>query len=358
MTARLSLHLCLAGLLLVASPRSSHTPACCPVPPPGKAVVNADQTVIIVWDAASKTEHFIRQASFKSDAEDFGFLVPTPSQPELAEAGNDAFPVLAKLTAPTKRKMPRPPRGGIGCSEDVETKTSQAVHVVADKLVAGLHAVVLETKSSDALVQWLREHGYAFSPEVAKWAKPYVDAGWKITALRVAKDKVAAGKSIATAALRISFKTDRPLFPYREPDPKAPAQSLSVSKRILRIYFLAEARYRGQLSDKMPWSGRVAWANSLSPGEHEKTMELLKIQDATKANAYWLTEFEDEWAYRSATADVTFERDPNQDIIARDPIIEYVSSSWPTDPALYAFVGLIALRPVLRRFRAGRSRNR
>jgi hypothetical protein len=99
------------------------------VPPPGKAVVNADQTVIIVWDAASKTEHFIRQASFKSDAEDFGFLVPTPSQPELEEAGNDAFPLLAKLTAPAKRKMPRPPRGGIGCSDDVETKTSQAVHV-------------------------------------------------------------------------------------------------------------------------------------------------------------------------------------------------------------------------------------
>lgn len=111
---------------------------------------------------------------------------------------------------------------------------------------------MLETKSSDALVQWLREHGYAFSPEVAKWAKPYVDAGWTITALRVAKDRQTAGKSIATAALRISFKTDRPLFPYREPDPKASAQSLSVSKRILRIYFLAEARYRGQLSDKMP----------------------------------------------------------------------------------------------------------
>ena len=48
-------------------------------------------------------------------------------------------------------------------------------------------------------------------------------------------------------------------------------------------------------------------------------MELLKIHDAAKAHSCWLTEFEDEWAYRSATADVTFERDPNQDIVARDP---------------------------------------
>jgi hypothetical protein len=52
------------------------TPACCPVPPSGKPVVNADQTVIMIWDAATKTQHFIRQASFKSAADDFGFLVP------------------------------------------------------------------------------------------------------------------------------------------------------------------------------------------------------------------------------------------------------------------------------------------
>jgi hypothetical protein len=38
-------------------------------------VVNADQTVIIVWDAASKTQHFIRRASLASAAADFGFLV-------------------------------------------------------------------------------------------------------------------------------------------------------------------------------------------------------------------------------------------------------------------------------------------
>ena len=61
-------------------------------------------------------------------------------------------------------------------------------------------------------------------------------------------------------ALRISFKTERPLFPYREPDPKAFAQSLGAKERLLRIYFLAEARYRGELTKEVPWTGRVAWA--------------------------------------------------------------------------------------------------
>ena len=54
--------------------------ACCPAPPSGKPVVNADQTVILIWDPATKTEHFIRKATFKSEADDFGFLIPSPTQ--------------------------------------------------------------------------------------------------------------------------------------------------------------------------------------------------------------------------------------------------------------------------------------
>ncbi len=71
----------LVALLLI---RSLPTPACCPAGPAGKHVVNADQTVVMIWDAARKTQHFIRQASFKSDADDIGFLVPTPTLPSVA----------------------------------------------------------------------------------------------------------------------------------------------------------------------------------------------------------------------------------------------------------------------------------
>jgi hypothetical protein len=111
--------------------------------------------VIIVWDAARQTEHFIRKASFKGDAADFGFLVPTPAQPELEESGNEAFPFLAKLTAPAKEVRPRPEHCSICCGEEVKSTKKSEVSVLAEKSVAGFHAVVLQTKSSDALVQWL-----------------------------------------------------------------------------------------------------------------------------------------------------------------------------------------------------------
>lgn len=65
------------GAILLTSNCESPSSACCPAPPPGKPVVNADQTVVILWDPVSKIEHFVRRATFKSDADDFGFLVPT-----------------------------------------------------------------------------------------------------------------------------------------------------------------------------------------------------------------------------------------------------------------------------------------
>src|SRR6516162_5994327 len=115
MLTRISLALLLAGVWLLPS-SAPPLPACCPAPPSGKPVVNADQTVILIWDPWTKTEHFIRKASFKSEADDFGFLIPSPSQPELAEAGNEAFPFLATLTAPEVIPRARPSRGmSCGC---------------------------------------------------------------------------------------------------------------------------------------------------------------------------------------------------------------------------------------------------
>src|SRR5581483_8027308 len=138
MTPRIGCLLALAGAGLLSLHEAAR--ACCPAPPSGKPVVNADQTVIILWDAAAKKEHFIRQASFKSDADDFGFLIPSPSQPELDESGNEAFGVLRKLTEPEIQKQPRP-SGGIGCGCSAGPggikSAAPAVNVLEQKLVAG-----------------------------------------------------------------------------------------------------------------------------------------------------------------------------------------------------------------------------
>jgi hypothetical protein len=346
--------------LLVALHWASPTLACCPVSKSGKFVVNADQTVLIIWDAATKTQHFIRKASFKSDADDFGFLVPSPSQPELSESGNEAFPYLQKLTEP--EVITRKANRGISCGCSADKKDAgtadkaqvNSVRVLEEKLVAGFHAVVLEASSADALTDWLKEHGYTYSPEVATWAKPYVDQGWKITALKVAKE-TKTGNDVSAAALRLTFNTERPLFPYREPDTKSAAELLSAKKRLLRIYFLADARYQGELTKDTPWTGKVAWANKLDGSTRSQVLQQLKLDEKTGPAEWWLTEFEDDWAYRVAPADVYFTRDPDQSTVRRPPVIQYVSTPWPLDVTAIALAAALVGPTLIRRMRGKRG---
>ena len=60
----------LLSVVLLNAVAAMPTSACCAVHPSEKPVVNADQSVIILWDAATKTEHLVRKASFRGDADE------------------------------------------------------------------------------------------------------------------------------------------------------------------------------------------------------------------------------------------------------------------------------------------------
>jgi hypothetical protein len=125
----------------------------------------------------------------------------------------------------------------------------------------------------------------------------------------------------------MSFRTDRPLFPYREPDPTTAAKALGARARTLRIFFVADARYAGELTPDEPWSGRVAWAGRVPPAERRRVLDLLALPEGAGGPAdWWLTEFEDDWAYRPAPADVYFARAADQSAVERPPVVQYVAA--------------------------------
>jgi hypothetical protein len=339
---------------LLAALGATAAEACAPAPMLNRPAVNADQAVIMIWDAQRQTQHFIRQASFKSAGADLGFLVPTPTQPELEEAGDAAFATLARLTAPEVRTVWQP-RLPLGCGATCGSApglcgAADTVRVLEEKRVAGLNAVVLEAGSATALVGWLERNGYAYSPEIAAWAEPYIREGWKITALKVAKD--AANKdsqSVAASALRISFHTSRPLFPYREPDMRAFAADLKATKRVLRIYFLAESRYEGGLAAETPWTGKVVWAGKVSAKDRAELLDQLHLPRATGPDDWHLTEFEDLWPYRPAPADVYFRPSADQGKVRRPPTVRYVKASTPADVTVFALAAALIVPAAWRR---------
>lgn len=314
--------------------------ACCPVSARGVPVVNADQTVILLWDREHQTEHFIRKASFRSEGESVGFLVPTPSRPQLEESGSAAFPYLAEITAPKKSTDVGFP---ISCAAEPKGTFGRSVQVVEEKTVAGYHAVVLAADSGKALVAWLQEHGYAYTPEAAAWAQPYLEKRWFMTAMKIAKDadgRTAPG--VSASALRISFQTEHPLFPYREPDSRQDAAKLNVKDRLLRIYFVAESRYEGRFPSGQAWEGKPRWSQPLQSEQRSQLLRHLGLPETTGPSKCWLTEFDDHWPYGKAPGDVYFSASADQRKLARTQPIT-------CDPTLAIAIGLVLARPLFRR---------
>ncbi|MBC8125841.1 MAG: DUF2330 domain-containing protein [Gloeobacteraceae cyanobacterium ES-bin-144] len=320
--------LCLAGWLY-----QNPALACCSVSSQNVPAINADQTVILLWDKERQMEHFIRKASFRSQGDSVGFLVPSPSRPQLEESGNEAFPYLAEITTP-----PASISGGfpLGCSVSSDAlRSPKGVRVIEEKTLAGYETVVLAADSGEALVKWLKEHQYAYTPEVATWAQPYLEQKWYMIAMKIAKQKNDKQDSnMAASALRISFKTDHPLFPYREPDSRSDAAALGIKDRILRIYFVAEAKYDGNFSTSQAWTGKMMWSHPLSNEQRSQLLAHLKLDQNTGPAAFWLSEFVDHWPYGIAPGDVYFSRSADQGEVGQSTF------SWSLDPAFPCVLAL------------------
>jgi hypothetical protein len=311
---------CLCLALLCACWEQHPIHGCGTAGRPKDTVQIATESAILVWDAGSKVQHFIRRATFHTDTPDFGFLVPTPSQPTLAEAKDEAFSLLHKLTAPEVVKdyeyLIMPPLGCGAKEKKTEGGPPDEVRVLDERRVAGYDAAVLEADSATALNAWLAKHDYVTRPDLAAWLDTYVKVKWKITAFKIAKD--AKRDNTATSAVLMSFTTDRPFFPYSEPADQRDEKQQRRS-RLLRVFFLGEQRFDGKLGDeKQAWPGRTVWAGALKEEPAHELSTLIKL--AMPRRPVWLTVFDDDSSPRPGTADVYFYPSASQEEVRRPPI--------------------------------------
>lgn len=261
-----------AAVLLDPDPRSAR--ACAPAPPMGAEVRIADEEAVIVWDPATKVETFIRRAAFRSTARSFGFLVPTPSVPKLGETDASVFDTFAMAIRPDvvtdtsgvsveAFSLFNACLGAGSKGMDEATARAPAVRVIASAHVAGFDATTVEADDPAALAGWLAGHGFAATPELTAWLARYVQDHWKITAFVVGTDEQAGQAfELATRAVKMTFQTERPFYPYREPEPARGASKLSVPPRMLRVMFVSDARYTGKLGEA-PWQAGTLFSAPL-----------------------------------------------------------------------------------------------
>lgn len=276
-------------LLVAATPEAS---ACIGLSAEGVVPVRGEEA-LIAWDEASRTEHFVRSARFDRMARDFGFIVPTPSEPTLTEVSERVFHRLFDLyrrpvrrAAPGARTRSADALGGLGDAGGVE--------VVSETQVAGLTGTVLRATSPTALDAWLTEHGYATTPALGAWLAPYVAGGWYLTAFRV--DPAGAAGPVAMRAVRMSFHAERAFFPYSEP------QTEGGRPRPFRVSVVAGTRVTARVGDE-PWSAHVGFARRTS-----RLHAILRdvVPDEALAETPWITTFDEPRSLRG-TSDLFFE---------------------------------------------------
>src|SRR5262249_17970023 len=139
---------------------------------------------------------------------------------------------------------------------------------------------------------------------------PYVAAKWKITAFKIMQDPK-TGQLATTKPVRMSFKTDRPFFPYREPEdttskngtgtkPDEDKESKKRHKngrtsppvRMLRVYFLSDVRMEGKLGDAA-WHATTKWADQLTNEQRKQIAADTDVPENEMPANTWLTTFED-----------------------------------------------------------------
>jgi hypothetical protein len=233
--ARSSLLLVAAGLCAVAA-TSSNAHACLEIF--GPEVSESDrrpslayEQTLIVYDADKRREHFVREVVFSASREPFGFVVPTPSRPEVAKVKQSPFATLREsfpFRWVNPERIARLASAGAGDSVEVLEVTR----------VGRFTAFVLSASDAAGLSSWLAQNGFVRTPEADAWLARYVKLGFFYVAMRYEPAARDRGKT-TSETIRISFDSPLPYYPYVEPDAragKAPARP-----RLLEIW-LASTR--------------------------------------------------------------------------------------------------------------------
>ena len=305
-------------------------------PNPERRPSLAYEQALIVHDAKKGREHFIREIVFRASDETFGFVVPTPTKPEVAKVAKSPF---AKL----RETFPYDPPikgGGIGLGDlggmghGAGSGTGGGTVTVLDvQKVGSFTAFVLAADDAGALAKWLKDNGLVVSSEAEPWLRHYVRAKFYYVAMRydppkhdMAGDGKASGADAKLAAnaapkptraevVRISFDTPRPYYPYYEPDKPAGAPD---EPRMLEVWLATDGGAAQPLAVREK-EGKREWLRPFAEGVRYDAAARDQLGDAMSADAAFLPtgelrvqRFVDQKRRRNGWGDVVFVPEPHQ----------------------------------------------
>ncbi len=223
----------------------------------------AYEQTLIAFDPGSRREHFVREVTFRRSRERFGFVVPTPSRPEVAAVKQSPFRDL--LDAFPFTWMERHPigHGGGGSGSGYGRGAGAGVRVLEVTRVGSFTAFVLAATDERALSNWLAQNGLVSTPEADRWLAHYVRMQFFYVAMRYEPPGGESRPETKAETMRISFDTPLPYYPYFEPEP--PAGQAADPERLLEIWLVSTEEFVPVAA--RTHDDRVRWVQPFAEGE-------------------------------------------------------------------------------------------
>jgi hypothetical protein len=231
------------------------------------------EQVLILHDPINEKEHFIREVAFHGGSEPFGFVVPTPTQPEVAKVDKSPFDSL-------RYEFPFVfGGGGFGTGTGFGNGHGKlgGVSVLGVSKVGSFTAFVLAADDEKGLAQWLRDNGLTSTADADAWLAHYVRMKFYFVAMRYdppppraadaspagALPSQDAGGRLKAETIRISFSTPVPYYPYLEPK-RPPEPPGSPPARLLELWLATPARL--QPISARTAKGQTSWVRPMVEG--------------------------------------------------------------------------------------------
>jgi len=213
-----------AILALPLLPRPAH-PACCYFSAKDQDVTQPAQKAFLTWEPDEDVMSWTVQPKFEGNALDFGMVIPTPSQPKLAEMPREFFKELAVFTILKPMDLDKYKvqvfagrSGGSGKAVGLVERAEPRVVILESGVVGSLDYKIISAEKADDLYDWLKENKYNFSGDTAT-LDHYIQKKWFFTVMKIDpkqmkknSDGTYQGEVTPT---RFQFSTRIPVYPVR-----------------------------------------------------------------------------------------------------------------------------------------------
>lgn len=202
-----------ASLILLVAPTLAQADGVI-FPPPDYWMFETDQKAVIFHE--KNVETMVISITFRGNAEDFSWIVPTPSRPEVEKSTDELFTALERLTQPEFDYRVMPMYGGAAEA----LPAASGVIVVETKKVEYYDIAVLEADDPEALTKWLNDNKYQFPEEAKYLLDDYINNKWYFTAVKIDTKSLSEGVETQlreghAVPLKFTFTSSKIVYPLK-----------------------------------------------------------------------------------------------------------------------------------------------